>query len=48
VGPTAVWIIGAIAYGALVFLLVPRLASGRDATGLGRVGEPMPARSSAP
>ncbi|MBX3193994.1 MAG: DUF2142 domain-containing protein [Microbacteriaceae bacterium] len=31
VGPTAVWIIGALAYGALVFLLVPRLAAGRDA-----------------
>jgi hypothetical protein len=30
VGPTAVWIIGAVAYGALVFLLVPRLASGRE------------------
>ncbi len=35
VGPTAVWIIGAIAYGALVFLLIPRLASGRDVTDLG-------------
>lgn len=30
-GPTAVWLIGAAAYGALVFLLVPRLAAGRDA-----------------
>ena len=31
-GPTAMWIIGALAYGAFVFLLVPRLASGRVAT----------------
>jgi hypothetical protein len=31
VGPTTVWIVGAVAYGALVFLLVPRLASGRVA-----------------
>ena len=31
VGPTAVWIIGAVAYGTLVFILVPRLASGRVA-----------------
>src|SRR5690606_24101741 len=31
VGPTAVWIIGALAYGALMFLLVPRLAAGRAA-----------------
>jgi hypothetical protein len=30
-GPTAVWLIGAAAYGALVFLLVPRLAAGRAA-----------------
>lgn len=28
-GPTAVWLIGAAAYGALVFVLVPRLAAGR-------------------
>jgi hypothetical protein len=25
-GPTAVWLVGAVAYGALMFLLVPRLA----------------------
>jgi hypothetical protein len=36
IGPTAVWIIGSIAYGALVFLLVPRLASGRSLTAFGR------------
>jgi hypothetical protein len=34
IGPTAVWIIGALAYGALMFLLVPRLAAGLEpATG---------------
>jgi hypothetical protein len=33
VGPGAVWIIGAAAYAALVFLLVPRLAAGRDPAG---------------
>ncbi len=38
VGPSAVWIIGAMAYAALVFLLVPRLASGRVVTDLGRFG----------
>jgi hypothetical protein len=30
-GPTAVWLIGTAAYGALVFIVVPRLASGRAA-----------------
>jgi hypothetical protein len=29
VGPTAMWLIGTLAYGALVFLIVPKLASGR-------------------
>jgi hypothetical protein len=32
VGPTFGWIVGAAAYAALVFLLVPRLASGRTVT----------------
>jgi hypothetical protein len=29
-GPSWVWILGSLAFGALVFLLVPRLAAGRD------------------
>jgi hypothetical protein len=32
-GPTAVWLIGTVAYGALVFLVVPRMAAGRDVLG---------------
>jgi hypothetical protein len=47
VGPTAVWIIGAVAYGALVFVLVPRLASGRVAE-LGVVPELRLPRVSSP
>lgn len=34
VGPTAVWLLGSAAFAALVFLLVPRLAAGRELTGL--------------
>jgi len=28
-GPTAVWLLGSVAYGVLMFLIVPRLAAGR-------------------
>ena len=45
-GPTAMWIIGALAYGALVFLLVPRLASGRGADRGGDPGVQVPRGSS--
>lgn len=38
VGPTAVWIIGAVAYAALVFILVPRLAAGREVAPAGQSG----------
>jgi len=30
IGPTAVWLLGTLAYGAMVFLIVPRMASGRE------------------